>query len=64
MFNISGVIYFEMCYCPFKTEMERYKVLENLRVKEIKMPDDFNKRSYIQLIRFLLSLLHAKIFYY
>lgn len=35
-----GIIFFEMCYKPLNTGMERVKVLLNLRSKEIILPDD------------------------
>lgn len=36
-----GIIFFEMCHPPFKTEMERYKILEDIRCKCIIFPDAF-----------------------
>jgi translation initiation factor 2-alpha kinase 4 len=35
-----GVIYFEMCYPPPRTGMERFKVLTSLREESIQLPDD------------------------
>lgn len=46
-----GVIYFEICHGPFKTHMERAKVLEGIRLPTIEMPKNFNKRAYGSLIR-------------
>lgn len=37
-----GVIFFEMCYKPLQTGMERVKILGQLRQKEIIFPDDFD----------------------
>lgn len=34
-----GIVFFEMCHAPFKTDMERYKVLQNMREPYIKFPD-------------------------
>ncbi|XP_044265056.1 eIF-2-alpha kinase GCN2 [Tribolium madens] len=36
-----GIIFFEMCYKPLPTNMERIKILTNLRKKEIVLPEDF-----------------------
>uniref|UniRef100_A0A8D8LTM2 non-specific serine/threonine protein kinase n=2 Tax=Cacopsylla melanoneura TaxID=428564 RepID=A0A8D8LTM2_9HEMI len=36
-----GIIFFEMCYHPLNTNMERMKILSDLRLKEIKLPPDF-----------------------
>ncbi|KAI5707240.1 hypothetical protein M8J75_015941 [Diaphorina citri] len=36
-----GIIFFEMCYHPLSTSMERTKILTDLRLKEIKLPPDF-----------------------
>lgn len=38
-----GIIFFEMCYKPLPTGMERVKILGNLRLPEIKFPEDFNQ---------------------
>ena len=35
-----GIIFFEMCYPPLQTGMERIKVLSNLRSKEIILPPE------------------------
>nr|XP_039247644.1 eIF-2-alpha kinase GCN2-like [Styela clava] len=37
-----GIIFFEMCYAGLQTKMERVKVLGNMRLEEIKFPDDFD----------------------
>lgn len=56
-----GIIFFEMCYRPFSTDMERHKTLMNLRcASRILFPDDFiNKktaqRQKVTLIRDLLQ---------
>ncbi|XP_074662114.1 eIF-2-alpha kinase GCN2-like [Tubulanus polymorphus] len=38
-----GIIFFEMCYHPLPTGMERVKVLSNLRQPSIDLPDDFDE---------------------
>jgi len=38
-----GVIFFEMCYRPMMTGMERIKTLTSLRLLTIELPDDFNE---------------------
>ncbi|KAL5008543.1 hypothetical protein ScPMuIL_014124 [Solemya velum] len=53
-----GIILFEMIYKLLPTGMERVKVLGNLRMKEIKFPDDFDFESLDkqeQLLRMLLD---------
>lgn len=57
---ISGVIYFEMCHGPFKTQMERFKILENVRQKQIQLPSNLKSKCK-GLIR-LSSLLCKSIF--
>ena len=37
-----GIIFFEMCYRPLQTYMERVQIIGNLRLSEIKFPEDFN----------------------
>jgi serine/threonine protein kinase len=52
-----GIIYFEMLY-PFKTGHERISILQDLRKKEISMPQDVEdhlSREDIELIRLLLT---------
>ncbi|CAB3984769.1 eIF-2-alpha kinase GCN2-like [Paramuricea clavata] len=52
-----GIISFEMCYRPMKTAMERARVLDNLRNKEIVFPEDFDSKrldKLTQIIRWLL----------
>ncbi|XP_025831674.1 eIF-2-alpha kinase GCN2 [Agrilus planipennis] len=41
-----GIIFFEMCYKPLKTQMERMKVLSSLRTAEIILPGDFESKSH------------------
>jgi len=36
----AGIIFFEMCYKPFNTGSERYKILTNLRTPDILFPED------------------------
>ncbi|KAL4238496.1 Eukaryotic translation initiation factor 2 alpha kinase 4 [Mactra antiquata] len=38
-----GVIFFEMCYKPLQTGMERVKILGELRSREIILPEDFDQ---------------------
>ena len=38
-----GIIFFEMCYKPLPTGMERVQVLGQLRLKEINFPEDFDQ---------------------
>ena len=38
-----GIIFFEMCYKPLITGMERVKILLNVRSKEIILPDDMTE---------------------
>ncbi|OWF52320.1 Eukaryotic translation initiation factor 2-alpha kinase 4 [Mizuhopecten yessoensis] len=41
-----GIIFFEMCYKPLPTGMERVKILNNLRLPEIKLPDDYDQINF------------------
>ncbi|CAL7948676.1 unnamed protein product [Xylocopa violacea] len=53
-----GIILFEMCYKPLTTEMERCKVLRNLRLKEIVLPLDMQQADMsrqIHILRWLLN---------
>ncbi|XP_023718266.1 eIF-2-alpha kinase GCN2 isoform X3 [Cryptotermes secundus] len=53
-----GIIFFEMCYHPLLTGMERVKVLVNLRSSEIILPSDFTqdgKSQQVHIIRWLLN---------
>ncbi|CAH3159577.1 unnamed protein product [Pocillopora meandrina] len=55
-----GIIFFEMCYKPFKTSMERVKVLGNLRTEGIIFPTDFDHEGLAKETIFLKLLLkHA-----
>lgn len=38
-----GVIFFEMCYKPMQTDMERVKILGELRSRKITLPEDFDQ---------------------
>jgi len=40
-FNSLGIIFFEMCYRPLTTLMERDKIIGNIRRPEIILPNDF-----------------------
>lgn len=49
-----GIIFFEMCYKPLTTGMERVKVLLNLRSKDIILPPELSERgmtSHIHILR-------------
>ncbi|XP_061166164.1 eIF-2-alpha kinase GCN2-like [Saccostrea echinata] len=53
-----GIIFFEMCYKPLATGMERVKILGNLRLPEIKFPEDFNQyelQNQTHIIKWLLN---------
>lgn len=42
-----GVMFFEMCYRPLTTGMERVKVLSALRqAEEIHVPEDFDELEF------------------
>ena len=43
-----GVIFFEMCYNPLQTGMERIKVLTDLRSPSVKFPHDFDAALLMQ----------------
>ena len=40
-----GMIFFEMCYRPLATGMERMRVLGNLRKTDVELPADFGNAS-------------------
>ena len=53
-----GIIFFEMCYPPLQTGMERIKVLSSLRSKEILIPSEGKEimnDTQINIIRWLLN---------
>ena len=53
-----GLIFFEMCYCPMKTEQEKAQIFEPLR-NDRKFPDNFDDirlQSQKKIINGLLSL--------
>ncbi len=53
-----GVIFFEMCYPPLATGMERIKILSDLRASPAKLPDDFDLSLLMQqahIIKWLLN---------
>ncbi|KAJ8673725.1 hypothetical protein QAD02_004987, partial [Eretmocerus hayati] len=53
-----GIIFFEMCYKPLTTGMERVKVLLNLRSKEIILPSELvemQMSSKVYILRWLLN---------
>lgn len=41
-----GVIFFEMLHPPFETGMERAKILEDIRSKDIKFPKSINNGKF------------------
>ena len=55
-----GIIFFEMCYPPLQTGMERIKILSNLRSKEIALPPEGKEGlilndTQLNIIRWLLN---------
>ncbi|CAH0391950.1 unnamed protein product [Bemisia tabaci] len=53
-----GIIFFEMCYPPIGTNMERFKILSDLRLRDCSIPADFDKPEnsrQIQIIKWLLN---------
>ncbi|KAL3874664.1 hypothetical protein ACJMK2_037645 [Sinanodonta woodiana] len=53
-----GIIFFEMCYKPLPTGMERVLVLSHLRTKDMIFPDDFDHvelENQSKIIRWLLN---------
>ncbi|XP_064621826.1 eIF-2-alpha kinase GCN2-like isoform X2 [Lineus longissimus] len=53
-----GIIFFEMCYRPLSTGMERVKTLSNLRQATIELPDDFDEiemPNQVAVIRWMLQ---------
>ncbi|KAM3955318.1 eukaryotic translation initiation factor 2 alpha kinase Gcn2 [Aphomia sociella] len=53
-----GIILFEMFHPPLSTGMERVKVLNNLRTKDILMPSDFKTDENAKQIQVIQWLLH------
>ena len=52
-----GVMFFEMCYRPLKTGMERVKILSNVRKPSIEFPDDFEEDDEMSnQVKYLLFL--------
>ncbi|XP_031551320.1 eIF-2-alpha kinase GCN2-like [Actinia tenebrosa] len=52
-----GIIFFEMCYRPLKTGMERAKTLGDIRTSKVKFPEDFDKKRSAKETNVLLWLL-------
>ncbi|XP_030764956.1 eIF-2-alpha kinase GCN2 [Sitophilus oryzae] len=51
-----GIILFEMCYKPLDTGMERIKILNKLRMKDVGFPSDFDDNDRARfLIKWLLN---------
>ncbi|XP_066249145.1 eIF-2-alpha kinase GCN2 isoform X1 [Euwallacea similis] len=52
-----GIIFFEMCYRPLATGMERNKILSKLRGKQVYLPEDFCEKNHRAqfLIKWLLN---------
>ncbi|XP_064601948.1 eIF-2-alpha kinase GCN2-like [Liolophura sinensis] len=51
-----GIIFFEMCYRPLGTGMERVKILTTLRQEDVKFPEDFDELSnQAKVLRLLLN---------
>lgn len=40
-----GIIFFEMCYKPLITQMEKMKILTGIRSREIIFPTDFSTKE-------------------
>jgi len=51
-----GIIFFEMCYRPMFTGMERIKILTNLRLPTIELPDDFDELELDKQVGILSNL--------
>jgi hypothetical protein len=45
-----------MCYKPLPTGMERVKILGNLRLPEIKFPEDFNQYELQNQVGFYMPI--------
>ncbi|XP_052767751.1 eIF-2-alpha kinase GCN2-like isoform X2 [Mya arenaria] len=53
-----GIIFFEMCYKPLQTGMERVKILGHLRTPDITLPEDFiqeDNEKQVYIVRWLLN---------
>ncbi|KAH3854167.1 hypothetical protein DPMN_096706, partial [Dreissena polymorpha] len=51
-----GIIFFEMCYKPLDTNMERVKVLGHLRTKDVIFPEDFDTvGKQLKIVQWLLN---------
>ena len=53
-----GIMFFEMCYRPLTTGMERVKILSNVRKESIELPEDFDeieRPKEVHIIRWLLN---------
>lgn len=52
-----GIIFFEMCHNPFVTGMERCKILTNLRLPEILIPIELERKmpQQMDLVKMLLN---------
>ncbi|ELU08630.1 hypothetical protein CAPTEDRAFT_220708 [Capitella teleta] len=55
-----GIMFFEMCYRPLNTGMERVKILTNLRQPSIELPADFDEAT-LQNQKKILHLIQALI---
>ncbi|CAH1791711.1 unnamed protein product [Owenia fusiformis] len=53
-----GVMFFEMCYHPLPTGMERIQVLTNIRRKTIDFPDDFDEFKLSNQAKIIKTLLN------
>mgnify|MGYP002153694358 CR=1 FL=1 len=57
-----GVIFFEMCYKPLPTGMERVKIISQLRMAEINLPEDLDqlemeRQVWIGRMQFVIGVL-------
>ena len=58
-----GLIFFEMCYRPLKTGMERLRLFGGLRKATAEFPDDFSKVTMarqVQLCKTVVTNLHVR----
>lgn len=49
-----GIMFYEMCF-PFRTNMERIYVIQNLRQKEIILSDEINQELFETQVNFCVN---------
>ena len=54
-----GIIFFEMCYRPMLTGMERIKTLTSMRLPTVDLPDDFNELELDKQVCIFYLLCHC-----